>query len=147
MAALLLLLAAGPRAPELPVLHELSALLLMLVGAAMLVLLVLQLELIATTLALLLHALAPALLYQRACRACASALDRQPLYRQDTNAQGVCHGLLCGAQNQSGDSALLACMATAGGHMHCYRQSNSNNYHKYSKIQRLVCLRLCDQPT
>jgi hypothetical protein len=102
----------------LPVLHELSALLLMLVGAAMLVLLVLQLELMATMLALLLHVLAPALLYQRACRACASALDRQPLYRRATHVHRINHGLLYSAHDQGWMCALLACIATAGGEMH-----------------------------
>lgn len=65
---------------ELLVLQVLSALLLMLVLAEMLALLLLQLELTATTLVLLLHVLALALLYQRACSACASAFERQPLH-------------------------------------------------------------------
>lgn len=77
--------------PELLVLHVLSALLLMLAGAAMLELLLLLAELIATTLVLLLHVLALALLYQRACRACASALDRQPLQQQSCSVGSVSH--------------------------------------------------------
>lgn len=75
---LLLLLRAGGSSAvaDVPVLHVLSALLLMLEGS---MLLAEQLEGMAPTLTLLLHVLAWAELYQLACRACASALLRQPL--------------------------------------------------------------------
>lgn len=65
---------------EVLVLQVLSALLLMLADAA--AMLLLELELAATMLGgLLLHVLAAALLYQLACRAWASALERHPLRR------------------------------------------------------------------
>lgn len=69
--------AAGSRPWLVAVLVVLSALLLMLPGAVLLLLLLL--ELIAAMPALLLQQLALAVLYQRACRAWASALERQPL--------------------------------------------------------------------
>lgn len=64
---------------EVLVLQVLSALLLMLADAA--AMLLLELELAAAMLEVL-HVLAAALLYQLACRAWASALERHPLRRQ-----------------------------------------------------------------
>jgi hypothetical protein len=84
LAPLLLLLGSGvlqaADIADVPVLHVLSALLLMLADAA--AMLLLELELGAVMLVLLLQALAAALLYQLACRAWASALERQPLRGQ-----------------------------------------------------------------